>query len=102
MALKKPDSQKAWIQNKFSDHDQYLEENRKDIKEQQQLTKFFVIVVAATLVSILVGLGGLYISAFKNTASKAEVEKIFKLQEDVNNYKFQLELIKVKNPYLKY
>lgn len=90
------------IGNKLSRHD-------KEIDEQKSITKFFIIVVAATLISTLVSLAGLYISAFEKSMSSANTDdeirnlilKLDDTQKEMSDNNLKIELIKARNPYLK-
>ncbi len=91
------------LSNIVSKHDE-------DISELKSITKFFIIVVAATLVATLVGLGGLYISAFKEKVNSqnrgsqdsSDLKNRFEEnQKQLSDLQLRIELIKAKNPYLK-
>ncbi len=81
-----------------------------------ELTRLFTIIVAATLVltltGTLIGLGGLYISAFNNAQIQHEddiqkdtldkvLNEMMKISEKTYANENQQKLLKQKNPYLK-
>ena len=84
------------VKEKVASHDQ-------DLKDQKNITLFFTIIVGVTLVSTLVGLGGLYITAFntKNDYVNSQEEHLYNLNNEINQLKTNLELLKAKNSYLK-
>lgn len=103
MAYQSPKQKLERLDNKVSDHD-------KEIAEQKVITKFFIIVVAATLVATLVGLGGLYISAFKDVNSYPQNidmqlrelrDHLGDIQKGLYENKSGIDSIRAKNPYLK-
>lgn len=113
MAYQKNTVKLTDIKKDLDRHDDILVNQTKAIKEQESVTKFFVIVVAATLVATLVGIAGLYISAFHQEKSNFEFislrdeltylrNKFESTDRELGEYKIKLELIKAKNPYLKY
>lgn len=86
----------------------------KKIDEQISITRLFIIIVAVTLVltltATLVGLGGLYLSAFKNDDSqvviienqfKELVTEIKNLRENLTQTGQEIQLLKARNSYLK-
>lgn len=103
MAFKKPAAQEyTQLQSKVDQHE-------KDIKEQRDLTKFFIIVVAATLVATLVGLGGVYISAISQSDKyEVDTKEMARVKSDLedtkdqlNELKINVEIVKFKYPWLK-
>ncbi len=86
----------------------------KQIEEQISITKLFIVVVAVTLVltltTTIVGLGGLYISAFNDKNSnniitgdqiKELIVNSIYLQQSIMESKQEIQLLRAKNPYLK-
>ena len=90
------------MKDKIDDHD-------KKISDQESITKFFTIIVAATLVSTLVGVAGLYINAiYESHIYQVNVKEISNLQNEVTNnkellnkYEIQTEILKSKYPWIK-
>ncbi len=92
--LTKPDNtkQKGDIENKLSEHD-------RKIGDQETLTKFFIIVVGASIVSTLVGIVGVYLSLFGN--KQDNTKEILELQKQISDNNLKIELLKANNKYLK-
>jgi flagellar basal body-associated protein FliL len=103
MALLPGERKIKQVEERVNYVDRLLIEQNKELKEQKSITLFFIIIVAVTLVATLVGLGGLYISAFntKNENKKGEEDNILDLTKKVDQLTTDLLILKVKNPYLK-
>lgn len=86
-----------------------IDDHTKKINEQESVAKFFIIIVAMTLVATLVGIAGLYINAIHqsnlyNINSKENSDLKIELnttREQINDFKRRTELLKSKYPWIK-
>lgn len=101
--LPQPQDKKINVRETLDQHSQLLLDQNRELKEQKQITFFFTIIAGLTLVGTLVGLAGLYISAFKDKANGTadQEEAVRSLSTEVNQLRTDFLLLKAKNPSLK-
>lgn len=96
----------------IDDHSEKIQETLRDIKITKEFTFFFTVIVAITLVSTLIGLFGLYYTAYNNAQTKHEddieretlvqvLEELKKTNATANKSLEDVNNLKRKNPYLK-
>lgn len=85
----------------LDDHGKILSDQNAELKKQKELTYFFTVIVAITLVGALVGAFGVYVAVIQNLKNCSKDDNHQTTQRQIDELVSQYAILRVKNPYLK-
>lgn len=103
MTVKYTSSSSKGLQETVAEHDRLLTIQNNELKKQKDITFFFTIIVGATLVATLVGLGGIYVLEWGKSGNeiKSIGTKVDELSKEVNQLNSNFLILRAKNSHLK-